>query len=118
MHIGRVLTLLLLTACGGDGPNPPEGCTDPVVASTVELADFAFRPDCLSVDVGATIPMTITLENTGDAPHTFTVDGTDVSFDVPAGETAEGTLSGVTPGRYEVTCIYHPQMTATLEINP
>jgi len=114
--IARVLALgalLLLSACGGDGANPPEDCTDPVAATTVELADFAFRPDCLSAEAEATI----TLDNTGDAPHTFTVEGTDVSFDVPAGDSAEGTLSGVTPGRYEVTCIYHPQMTATLEIN-
>jgi plastocyanin len=114
--IARVLALgalLLLSACGGDGATPPEDCTDAVAATTVELADFAFRPDCLSAEAGATI----TLDNTGDAPHTFTIEGTDVSFDVPAGDSAEGTLSGVTPGRYEVTCIYHPQMTATLEIN-
>jgi plastocyanin len=104
--------LLLLTACGGDGAEAPEGCTDPVAAATVELADFAFRPDCLSADAGATI----TLDNTGDAPHTFTVTGTDVDFNVDAGTSVDASLSGVDPGTYAVTCTYHPQMEATLTI--
>ncbi len=113
MMIGRVLALLtLLTACGGDEAKPPEGCTDPVAATTVELADFAFRPDCLSTDAGATI----TLDNTGDAPHTFTVTGTDVDFEVDAGTSVDARLSGVDPGTYAVTCTYHPQMEATLMV--
>ena len=115
MTIGRVLAfgaLLLLTACGGDGAKPPQDCTDPVAASTVELADFAFRPNCLSADAGATI----TLENTGDAPHTFTVTEADVDFSLDAGTSAEASLSGVEPGNYTVTCTLHPQMEATLTV--
>jgi plastocyanin len=102
---------LLVPACGGN-EGPPPACTEPVAASTVELADFAFQPDCLSAGAGATI----TLENTGDAPHTFTVTGTDVDVDVDAGSSVQASLSGVEPGTYAVTCTYHPQMTATLTI--
>jgi plastocyanin len=113
MHISCVLALLLLlAACGGDGAEPPEGCTDPVAATTIELADFAFRPDCLSADAGATI----TLENTGEAPHTFTVTGTDVDFDVDAGTAIEARLAGLEAGTYAVTCTLHPQMEATLTV--
>ena len=115
MTIGRVLALaplLLLAACAGGEPEPPDACTDPAVASTVELVDFAFRPDCLSVDAGATV----TLENTGDAPHTFTVTGTGVDFDVDAGTSVQASLSGVEPGTYAVTCTLHPQMEATLTV--
>ena len=114
MHIRRVLPLLLLllAACGGDGTEAPEGCTDPVATTTVELADFAFRPDCLSTDAGATI----TLDNTGDAPHTFTMTGTDVDFDVDAGTSVDASLSNVDPGTYAVTCTLHPQMEATLTV--
>ena len=109
--VAALAVMLLLPACGGDD-EPPEPCTDPVATATVELADFAFRPDCLSADPGATI----TLDNTGDAPHTFTVAGTDVDVDVDAGASGEATLSGVESGSYAVTCTYHPQMTATLTV--
>jgi plastocyanin len=102
--------VLLLPACGGDAE--PEACTDPAPATTIELADFAFRPDCLTAEIGATL----TLENTGDAPHTFTVEGTDVDFDLEAGGSTDASISGVEPGRYAVTCTYHPQMTATLTV--
>jgi plastocyanin len=110
-----VITLvLLLTACGG-GDEPPAPCTDPVATTRVELADFAFRPDCLSVEA-STMPMTFALENTGDAPHTFTVAGTDVDVNVDAGTSGEATLSGVESGSYAVTCTFHPQMEATLTV--
>ena len=102
---------LLLPACEGDDA-PAEPCTDPVSATSVELADFAFRPDCLSADAGATIA----LDNTGDAPHTFTVGGTAVDVRVDAGETGDAVLAGIDPGTYAVTCTFHPQMTATLTV--
>ena len=101
----------LLPACEGDSA-PPDPCTDPDPATSVELADFAFRPDCLAVDTGATI----SLDNTGDAPHTFTLEGTDVDVDVDAGSSAEADLGTVDAGTYAVTCTFHPQMTATLTV--
>ncbi len=104
--------LLCLPTCGGDDGGTPEPCTDPVPATRVELADFAFRPDCLSADAGATI----TLDNTGEAPHTFTVADTDIDFNLDAGTTVEASLSGLEPGSYAVTCTFHPQMEATLTI--
>ena len=107
-----VLALVaLLPACEGDA-SPPEPCTDPTPATSVELADFAFRPDCLSADSGATI----TLDNTGDAPHTFTVEGTDVNVNVDAGSSGAADLGTVDPGTYAVTCTFHPQMEATLTV--
>jgi plastocyanin len=114
MRIARLFLLavvILLPACQGEDA-PPEACTDPIAATTVELADFAFRPDCLSANTGATIP----LENTGDAIHTFTVTGTDVDVSVDAGMPGEASLSGVEAGTYAVTCTLHPQMVATLTV--
>jgi plastocyanin len=110
-RVAVIAALVLLPACGGD-EKPPAPCSDPVDATTVELSDFAFRPNCLSTDAGATI----TLENTGDAPHTFTVEGTDVDVEVDPGSSAEARLSGAEPGTYAVTCTLHPQMEATLTI--
>jgi plastocyanin len=103
--------VVLLPACGGDDP-PQEPCTDPAPATSVELADFAFRPDCLSADSGSTI----TLDNSGHAPHTFTVEGTDVDVNVDAGSSGEADLANVDPGTYAVTCTFHPQMEATLTV--
>jgi plastocyanin len=109
--IASVLVLLPLAACSGDAPEPRE-CTDPVPLETVSVRDFAFDPDCLSAPAGASFRV----ENVGDAPHTFTVEGTDVDLDVSAGSSAESSLSGVEPGRYAVVCRLHPQMEATLTV--
>ena len=110
----RVLLMFALIApfsCSGDA-EPAAACADPEPAETVRIEDFAFEPDCLLVSPGSPIH----LENVGDAPHTFTVGGTDVNVEVASGGEAEGSLSGVEPGRYAVTCVYHPQMTATLQV--
>jgi plastocyanin len=114
MQIARLFLLALITllaSCQG-GSAPPQGCTDPVAATSVELADFAFRPNCVSADAGATI----TLENTGDSPHTFTVTGTGVDRNVDAGASVETRLS-MDPGTYAVSCTYHPQMEATITVS-
>ena len=100
-----------LASCSG-GTSDPGECENAEPADDVRLRDFAFVPDCLIADVGASIH----LENVGDAPHTFTVEGTDLDLEVEAGGTADGSLSGVEAGRYLVTCTYHPQMTATLTV--
>lgn len=101
----------VLASCSG-GPSDPGECENAEPADRVRLEDFAFEPDCLVADVDAAIH----LENVGKAPHTFTVEGTDIDLDVPAGESADGSLSGVEAGRYAVTCTYHPQMIATLTV--
>ena len=111
MRAPVLIALLLLPACGGGG-GQPSACASPVEARTVRLADFAFRPDCLTAAEGGTIR----LEDTGQAPHTFTVEGTTVDLNLAAGTTTEASLSGVDPGRYAVTCTFHAQMTATLTV--
>jgi plastocyanin len=118
MRIARIALLALVTilpACAGDDAQP-KACTDPVAVTRVELADFAFQPDCLSVEA-STMPMTFALENTGDAPHTFTVTGTDVDINVDPGASVDVSLSGLEPGTYAVTCTFHPQMEATLTVS-
>ena len=78
----------------------------------VEMADFSFTPGCAAVDAGASLE----LRNVGDVPHTFTVSGTDVDVNVPAGESATTDLADVGAGTYEVICTLHPQMTGALQV--
>jgi plastocyanin len=108
-----LLTLVtLLPACqGADATTEP--CSDPVSATTVELADFAFRPDCLSVDAASTIG----LENTGEAPHTFTVADTDLDVKLDPGTSDQISFGTVDPGTYSVTCTFHPQMEASITVS-
>jgi plastocyanin len=115
MRTARVALLTLVTllpACQGQDPTT-EPCADPVAATTVQLADFAFRPDCVSVDAGSTIE----LENTGEAPHTFSVATTDVDVKLDPGTSEEISFGGVDPGTYSVTCTFHPQMEATITVS-
>ena len=113
----RTLRLLLLTAvvglpaCGGGGGTPGV-CASPVEATRVQLQDFAFRPDCLTAAEGSMFR----LVNTGQAPHTFTIEGAVVDYNGPAGTATDASVSGLDPGRYTVTCTYHPQMEATLTV--
>jgi plastocyanin len=115
MSRARVLLLglaALLPACGGGGGGGASVCATPIEAQTVVLSDFAYRPDCLRASEGAQIR----LRNTGEAPHTFTIEGTIVDANLPAGTSTDVSLAGVEPGRYTVTCTFHPQMEATLTV--
>ena len=98
-------------ACGAAG-SEPSTCSTFTTPTAVEMDDFSYVPACLQVDAGSTFAM----NNVGSAPHTFTVEGTDVSVDVAAGAQDSADLSGVAAGTYTVLCTYHPQMKATIEV--
>jgi plastocyanin len=111
-----LLTLALVAAaCGSDEPTTtpttptqtptetptetPTGTDDEV---QVALSDFAFSPADITIAAGGKVELT----NTGQAPHTFTLTGTDVDVTVEAGEDAsvDITLSADT---YELMCRFH-----------
>jgi plastocyanin len=111
IRVLAIAAFVLPGACGSDA-EPDPSCTDPEPASSVALADFEFAPACIGASSGAVIA----LENTGAAPHTFTVEGTDVDVDLPADASGEASLEGVDVGTYAITCTYHPQMTGTVVV--
>ena len=76
------------------------------------MDDFSYRPNCPALAVGDTI----SLDNRGATPHTFTLKGTAVDVEIDAGERGTADLTGVQPGEYVVTCTYHPQMVAVARI--
>jgi plastocyanin len=105
-----LIVVLVLPACSGESASP--ACDEPVATTDVELADFEFRPVCVEIAAGDTL----TLVNTGGAPHTYTATDTDVNVNLDGGETGEVVLEGVAPGTYAVRCTYHPQMVGALKI--
>ncbi|MGE5227638.1 MAG: cupredoxin domain-containing protein [Planctomycetaceae bacterium] len=90
----------------------PPSCADPTTTTSVELSNFEYAPACTA----ATAADTLTITNTSDTPHTFTVKGTDVNVSVDGGKTAEIALTGIQPGTYAVVCQYHPQMVGALKV--
>ena len=116
MRVLRWCLVVLITCAGAvscSGSKAPESCTPSGPTQTVDLQDFAYAPTC----IGAASGSHLTLQNTGAAPHTFTINGTPLDQKVDAGAGAEASLDGIAPGTYQVTCNYHPQMTATLVVS-
>jgi plastocyanin len=82
--------------------------------ATMKLEDFEFSPKTLDVASGASIQ----LENEGQAPHTFTIDGQGIDEQVDAGDSSTITLS-LSPGTYDFYCTFHKSqgMTGTLTVS-
>ena len=120
--LGAVFALTLLaTACGGDEEPPsdqnggtttesPSDAGDGGGGADLTTVDFGFSPTELSVTEGQTISVT----NIGETSHTFTTDDESIDETIPAGETVEITLTGVTSGGFH--CRFHPQMVGTLTV--
>lgn len=120
--LGAVFALTLLaTACGGDEAPPsdqnggtttesPSDAGDGGGGADLTTVDFGFSPTELSVTEGQTISVT----NIGETSHTFTTDDESIDETIPAGETVEITLTGVTSGGFH--CRFHPQMVGTLTV--
>ncbi len=101
---------------GADGepppPPPPPDPPPPPPPGDVEIIDFAFNPDVITVPVGATL----TFVNAGAALHTVTaIDGTFDSGLMPSGQTFARSFD--TAGTFNIFCTLHPSMTATVLVS-
>ena len=107
--LAGALTFGGLAACSSSNE---AACERPVATTTIDVADFTYDPTCAEASSGDTL----TIDNTGKVPHTFTVTGTDATVDVAAGESSTLDLAGVAPGVYRVICTYHANMESALKI--
>jgi plastocyanin len=101
------------SAGGGSttGGNAPAPSGDAVRSEKVEIVDFAYDPDPVTIEEGGKVVW----QNEDSAPHTATAE--DGSFDT--GTLEEGKLGSETfkePGTYEYICSIHPQMHGTVEV--
>lgn len=95
----------------GQSANAPAPSGEAPRAAKVEIADFAYDPDPVTVQVGGKV---IWL-NQDSAPHTATAE--DGSFDT--GTLEEGKLKSETfkqAGTYEYICQIHPDMHGVVEV--
>lgn len=93
------------------GGNAPAPSGDAVRAAKVEIDDFAYKPDPVTIEEGGKV----TWVNRDSAPHTATAE--DGSFDT--GPIEEGKLKSETfkqSGTYKYVCSIHPQMHGTVEV--
>jgi plastocyanin len=84
---------------------------DAVRSAKVEIVDFAYDPDPVTIEEGGKV----TWINEDSAPHTATAD--DGSFDT--GTLEEGKLKSESfkeAGTYEYICSIHPDMHGTIEV--
>ncbi len=95
---------------GGSG-NAPAPSGDAVRSAKVEIDDFAYNPDPVTIEEGGKVIWV----NRDSAPHTATAE--DGSFDT--GTLEEGKLKSESfkeTGTYEYICSIHPQMHGTVEV--
>lgn len=91
--------------------NAPAPSGDAVRAEKVEIVEFVYEPDPVTIEEGGKV----TWVNRDSAPHTATAD--DGSFDTETLE--EGKLKSETfkgAGSYPYFCEIHPDMRGTVEV--
>jgi plastocyanin len=111
-------TALIATACGGGGDDDDDGdanggagCT-PVAAAEAEVDqdNLKFEPSELCVREG----QEILFRNSESAIHTVTIDGEDESGTMREGDEFRWTPPSA--GTFDITCDFHPQMKARVEV--
>ena len=110
--VGTMLLAVPGMGCSGEDASDPPPCTNPAPTMSVTMDDFSYDPSCIGVTRGATV----SLDNAGSLPHTFTLENTEVDVDVAAEEQGSADLEGVAAGSYMVICTYHPQMEALIQV--
>ncbi|HXZ27159.1 MAG TPA: cupredoxin family copper-binding protein [Terriglobales bacterium] len=105
---GLALAVIVLAAC----QTAPAGSKEAAAAKyTVEIDNYSFTPQSITVPAGATVTWT----NADDVPHT--VAASDMAFHSKAMDTDEQySHTFDQPGTYKYFCTVHPRMTGTVVV--
>jgi plastocyanin len=117
------VTSALLIACGGDDGD--DSSAAPTVsaedngatgggAQEVNIIDFAFEPNALSATAGEEV--TLELTNSGEQPHTFTIDGLADSMRIEPGDSATVSFTPGEAGTLTFFCTIHGAGTMSGEL--
>ena len=102
------------TDVGGSPPPATQPCDSPVETAKITIADLAFQPDCFTLPSGT---ITLTVENTDDTDHTFTIDEIELNEDIDPGESVGVDVGEINDGVWPFHCSIHPQMTGFLTLH-
>ena len=112
---------LTLTACGGDEDGGGGTPTEPAGnggSATVEIdaQDNLFSPSTIQATSGE--ETTVTVTNTGQAPHTFTIEDLDVDVTIDPGSDGTATFTATESGTLEFVCRFHQAegMVGTIQV--
>lgn len=113
---GTAALAVAALSCGGSGDDDANGDDDPNCvpvapeAARVDQDDLQFKPTKLCVKSG----QPVTFKNSESALHTVTIEGKNESGNMKKDDTFEWTAPGV--GAYAITCEFHPQMKARIQV--
>jgi plastocyanin len=100
-------------AAGTEASTPTaahSGHEAPAAATTVEIKDFLYSPDPITIAAGDSVTWT----NLDAAPHTATAADRDVLQTKRLNQGESATITFDAAGTYEYFCEFHPQMSGTL----
>ena len=106
------VAMFVVVSCGGDEPEASGAQNDDTVLVTA--LDNQFDPATITATTGAPLEVS----NEGEAPHNFSIAGSDIDVDVDPGESVSVDTSGLDAGSHDVECKFHSEagMTATLSL--
>jgi plastocyanin len=106
-----VAIALVLSSCGDDSSDG--GGTPAIKQVEVTAADLSFDTASISAEPGESVELTLT--NSDDTEHSFTIDDV-IDVETEGGEEASDTFTA-TEGTYKFYCRYHPdQMNGELTV--
>ncbi|HEX4704720.1 MAG TPA: cupredoxin domain-containing protein [Pseudonocardiaceae bacterium] len=110
VHSGLALVVGVLALCAVPVPAATAGTTH-----AVTIAQFAFGPAAMTIQVGDSVTWT----NTDQAAHDVTTTSGPVMIHSPALNTGQSwTYTFATAGTYSYICSVHPDMHGTLVVQP
>jgi plastocyanin len=120
---------LVLAGCGGGSSDKAKSDSSETTAAAASNAgggdtlnltaeDFKFNPTTLTGTAGKAV--TVSIKNTGQAEHNFSISSLNVSKDVEKGESATVTFTPAQSGTIQFFCKYHKDsqgMVGTLNVS-